>query len=87
MSESNPLETNEKTEKDRAFDKLVSAFIGLAMDLIESGEAEAILKGKRKFTYENRTFFEKPGVAKPVFLKNTGKKRRRGESSGFELGK
>jgi len=70
MFETLPIEVKERIEKEGSVPKLVSAFLSLAQDLIESGEIDQILDSR------NDQMEQDPNnlvVSEPVFQKDTGK--------------
>ena len=62
MLELFPEKVRERIEKEGSLDKLVSAFLNLAQDMMESGEADQILKKESDLV-----------VSAPVFMTDTGK--------------
>lgn len=58
-----PEEARERIERKGTHKLMVSAFLNIALELIESGEADAILNGN----------FENQGVVDPVVSTGTGK--------------
>lgn len=63
-----PKEVREKIEREGSLNKLVSAFLSLAQDLIESGEADEILNDEAIETKN-----ELSDVSDPVFRTDTSK--------------
>lgn len=62
-----PEKARERIERKGTHKLMVSAFLNLAMELIESGEADAILNGN--FDNENNN----KGVPEPIPMKGIGK--------------
>lgn len=71
MFETLPLEVKERIEREGSLPKLVSAFLSLAQDLIESGEADQILDLHNSQSNQDLNNLV---VSEPVFQTDTGKR-------------